>query len=154
MASDVYTHRWRTTIWSRVSVALAAGLALALALTLLLPAPTAEASKGCSVKNRATGRTYSTLQAAVDTAKPRATLRMMGVCRGETVIERTMKIIGVPTRARGLPRFTGVRRELVLDVREGARVELANLIVERGRAFRGAGIRKAALPTSPSIVCA
>ena len=91
---------------------------------------------------------------AVDTAKPRATLRMMGVCRGETVIERTMKILGVPTRARGLPRFTGVRRELILDVREGARVELANLIVERGRAFRGAGLRKAALPTSPSIVCA
>ena len=55
---------------------LAGIVALAFVLTLDAGSVTA-ASKGCSVKNNATGRTYSTLQAAVDTAKPRATLRVM-----------------------------------------------------------------------------
>ncbi len=132
--------RGRPTTSSWLPIILAAELTLALIAALTLPASATAASKGCSVKNAATGRTYSTLQAAVDAAKPRATLLVRGTCVGQTVVSKRLTITGVETRRTGEPRLSGAGKVRVLVVKRRAWVKLSDLAVVRGRARRGAGI--------------
>ncbi len=98
------------------------------------------ATNGCSVKNKATGRTYSTLQAAVNAARPKATLLVRGTCKGGTVISRSLTITGAKTKRTGIPTLTGAHRHRVLNIRRHVTVRLTGLQVIRGRAIRGAGI--------------
>ncbi len=118
---------------------LAALVAFAL-VTSLGTTSVSAASKGCSVKNKANGRTYSTLQAAVNAAKKGAHLTVKGTCKGGTVISKSLTITGVRTRKSGHPTLSGADRVRVLKIDMGARVKLGDLAVVRGRASVGAGI--------------
>ena len=133
MATDATSQWWRAVTAARLAAALATGLALALALTLMLPAPTAEAATGCSVKTKATGSTYGTLQRAVDAARPRQTLLVRGTCEGPVVIRKSLSIAGVTTRA-GRPRLVDGAPMLV--VQRGHTVYLRNL------KFRPRGLKR------------
>lgn len=102
-----------------------AALVVVALLVALIIVPASAASKDCSVKNKATGRTYGTLQAAVNAAKPWATLHVHGTCRGTTVIDRSLQIRGVTTRSRGAPRLTDGAP--MVTVQRGHTVSLADI---------------------------
>ncbi len=116
-------------------------LVMVVLLTTLIVVPASAASKDCSVKNKANGRTYSTLQAAVSAAKKGAHLTVMGTCRGGTVISKNLTVVGIKTKRTGQPRLSGAGKVRVLDVRKGVRVKVQHLAVVAGRASKGAGIR-------------
>ena len=102
---------------------------------------TAAASSGCSVKNVATGRTYSTLHAAAKAARPQARLLVRGTCRGKSVITKPMTIHGVTTKRWGKPVLDGAGRTRVLVVTRKAKVEVLTLTVRNGEdEGRGGGI--------------
>ncbi len=80
-----------TSIAALLRAALAVLVMVGLLLALIA-GPAWASSKDCSVKNKATGRTYSTLQAAVNASKPWATLLVRGTCRGETIVDRSLQM--------------------------------------------------------------
>ncbi len=118
---------------------LAALVALALIMSLGATSVSA-ASKGCSVKDKATGRTYSTLQAAAKAARPKATLLVRGTCHGRTVIDKDLTIKGVrnarwgaPVLAAGAPSRPSADRRTGLEVRPTARVTVEAVVIRGGR---------------------
>jgi len=132
---------WRTESSSGFVVALAAAVAVALALTLALPSPAAaNSATDCRVRNLGSGRTFTSVQKAVDAARRGARLTVRGTCTGATVIRRSIAITGVETKRWGPPLLSGGGKARVLKISNGARVKLSDLAVVRGRAVVGAGI--------------
>ncbi len=110
---------------------LAALVVVALLITLTV-VPASAASRGCSVKDKATRRTYSTLQAAVNGARPKATLLVRGTCRGKTIVRKSLRIKGVRNARWGMPRLR-TNGTPVLVVERGSRTRVASLLIERGK---------------------
>ena len=149
------THR----IWRSLGVT---SVALTLVMTVGATSASAASPTACRVQNQDTGKTFTALQAAVDAARPGDRLTVRGICRGTTVIDRDLVIAGIRTGDSGKPTLSGASRETierrrsgkdyncgfengqrvrVVEVTAGARVTLRDLVITRGRAVRGAGIR-------------
>lgn len=96
-------------------------------LAVLIAGPASASSKGCSVKNKATGWDYSSLQGAVNAAKPKATLLVRGTCPEKTVIRRDVRVKGVP----GLGR--AVAHVGALTIERGARATVRSLAIRNSR---------------------
>jgi hypothetical protein len=78
------------------------------ALALALAAPNAAAAApACLVTNGHTGKTYGSLQEAVDAAKARATLRVSGTCYGDTEIDKSLTIEGESSSESGPATLNG-----------------------------------------------
>ncbi len=123
-----------TLLHSMLVAVVAAALLLA-----LIAGPASASSKGCSVKNKATGRTYSTLQAAVNVARTKATLLVRGTCRGSTDIRKSLRIEGVPGGGWGVPSLLA-GDTAALTVGRGARVTATSVVISRGVVNRGTAI--------------
>ena len=105
-------------------------------------APAAGASvKSCRVTNADSGQTHTRAQHAVNAAKPGARLVVSGICYGGTVIDRDLVLEGFQTADSGRPMLSGAGRVRVLTIESGVRVKVRGLVILRGQAFRGAGIR-------------
>lgn len=118
-------------------------LAAMLALTFgsaLAASPTVAASR-CRVTNRDMRQTFPTLQPAVDAARRGDRLTVTGICHGGTVIDKDLVIEGSRTRTSGPPTLSGHGRTRVLDVHKDATVRLLSLVIMRGEARWGGGIR-------------
>lgn len=88
----------------------------------------------------------SNLQAAIDRARSGDTLRIRGTCRGQFVIDRSLRLVGPDSRDRAT--IAAGREGRVLDVSgtedRQIRVTLVNLRVVRGEVSgRGGGLRSA-----------
>ena len=118
----------------------AAMAALALQVTLGATSASAAKSTTCSVMNTDRGEAYTRLQAAVDAARPGAHLVVKGTCLGGTVIDKSLVIDGIWTRASGKPTLTGHGESRVMDVGKRVRVSLRGLVITDGRAVWGGGI--------------
>jgi hypothetical protein len=114
-------------------------VAAIVALTLV-PAPAAAANTDCKATIASTGRTYSSLQAAVNAARPRARIIVKGKCYGTTVIAKRLTITGTETERTGKPVLTGRNEVKVLRLMPTAKVRLKGLTVQYGGGkFRNAG---------------
>ena len=108
---------------------------VALALVMALGATSASAaSLDCRVQNTDTGKTYTALQAAVDSARKGDRLTVGGECHGGTFIDKSLVIEGVETPTSGRPVLDGDRRTRVALVSEGVRVTMRGLFIQGGSA--------------------
>ena len=145
MTTDSMLSSWSGTPGSRLLGVFAAGLALALALALTLPPPTTTATSGCSVKNTSTGRTYATLQRAVNAARPSQALLVRGTCRGRTVIGKDLTVVGRKTRGWGAPRLVASNLKYpVVTIARGARVTIRSLAILHGKGVHNRGVARLA----------
>ena len=132
------SHSPGTHGWSRLLVAAALVIVL---ITSLEANPAAASGRPCRVTDTAGGQTYARLQQAVNGARSGARLTVTGVCHGGTVIDKDLVIEGSRTRTSGPPTLSGHGRTRVLDVHKGATVRLLSLVIMRGEARWGGGIR-------------
>ena len=86
----------------------------------------------CRVQNTDTGKTYQTLQAAVDAASTGDRLTVKGTCVGGTVIDRNLVIEGIRTTTTGKPTLSGAGKVRVVETVKGVRVMLLGLVLMRG----------------------
>ncbi len=131
MSTDTGTHHLDTHGWLRLLVATA--LVLVLILTLEASPAAGALAKACRVRNADTGRGYATLQQAVDAARRGDRLTVRGICRGTTVIDKDLVIVGERTESSGKPTLSGAGKTRVVTVEARARVRMAGLIVLRGK---------------------
>jgi len=114
--------------------------AIALAGALLaLPGAAGAAVSGCKVSNESAHTRHHSLQAAVDSAAAGDQLRVAGVCVGSTVVDRDLVIRGVRAASSGQPILDGGHAGRVLQIRRGAIVDVADLMIRHGRAGSGFG---------------
>ena len=119
----------------RTAVRLAA-LAVASTLILAVPAaPTLGAGTACSVTNRRSGKTFTTLLSAVIKAKANDSLTLAGTCAGGVGITRPLTITGV--RGAGTPTVDANGGGIGISAGSGAKVTLVKLTI---RGARGAGM--------------
>ena len=112
---------------------LAALVAVSACITTLGASPASAAKpRGCQVRNEATGRTHTRLQAAVDAATSGQTLTVMGTCIGLTDIRKDIVIRGVQNPRWGRPILDGARQTRVLYVRRVATLTVETLTIQRG----------------------
>jgi hypothetical protein len=135
-------------IWRLV----AAVMALVVVTTLGATSVSAASPTACRVQNTMTGKTYTALQQAVDAARQRDRLTVKGVCVGKTVIDKDLVITGERTERTVKPVLSGAGKVRVLEIKQGARVSLRDLVITRGLAVRGAGIRNRGRLTLRDVV--
>lgn len=116
----------------RLSELLTVALLLLLAQMMAVTPAVAAPAKACRVTDLDSAQTYSRLQPAVEAAKPHARLVVRGTCRGGTLIDADLSIVGTPTVRSGKPTLAGTRDGSVLTVQHSA-VVIKNLTVEGGR---------------------
>jgi hypothetical protein len=115
-------------IWRSLATAI-----VALALLMALGATSASAAApDCRVQNTITGKTYKALQPAVDAAKRGDRLTVKGLCRGGTVIDGDLVIVGLQTPTSVTSTLSGVGRTRVVKVEVGVRVKMRSLVIVRG----------------------
>jgi hypothetical protein len=86
--------------------------------TLVIFAPAAvSAAPSCAVSNARTDKGYSSLQAAVNAAKPRDTLEVTGRCVGSTTVAKDITIKG--EAGPGFPTLDGGRVGTVVHITRG-----------------------------------
>src|SRR6266487_2191354 len=93
------------------ALALAAGMLVSLAPTAVGAAPS------CAVSNTRTQKSYDSLQAGVDAAKPRDTLEVSGRCFGSTTVTKDITIQGAA--GPGIPTLDGDRAGTVIHITRG-----------------------------------
>jgi nitrous oxidase accessory protein NosD len=94
-----------------VALALAVGILVSLAPTAVGAAPS------CAVSNTRTQKSYDSLQAGVDAAKPRDTLEVSGRCVGSTTVAKDITIQGAA--GPGIPTLDGDRAGTVVHITRG-----------------------------------
>lgn len=116
------------------TVALLGSLSIALVATIGAPgASLAATTHPCRVTNVRTGVTYGVFQRAAAKAKDGDTLKLRGTCSGEVEILRDLTIVGVRTRATGVPTVTGNKKTRVMVLAYNVAVTLKNLVIRDGR---------------------
>jgi hypothetical protein len=95
--------------------------------------------KDCRVRNTEAGRTFTTLQQAVDAARRGERLTVRGTCLGGTVIDKSLVIEGVRAHP-GRATLRGGWKVRVLRVVAGATVRIESLTIRRGNHAHGGGI--------------
>lgn len=124
------------------TVALVGSLSIALVATIGVPgASLAATTPACRVTNVRTGVTYGVLQRASTKAKDGDTLKLRGTCSGLVRIEKDLTVVGVRSRATGVPTVTGHKKTRVLELAYDIKVTLKNLVIRDGRT--------AELPSTP-----
>jgi hypothetical protein len=118
------------------------GAVIAMSLLILTVGvePVTAASKACRVRNTHIGKSYSTLQAAIDAASKADRLLVSGTCIGTTIIGKDVVIAGTRNSHRGETTLSGGNRVRVLLIKIPARVRLRDLHVVRGNAKHGGAI--------------
>ena len=115
---------WRGLLASAVLLALIATLGAA---------PTSAGTPGdCVVRSGDGGRAYKRLQPAVSAARRGDRLTVRGTCRGTTVADRSLVIVGVRNQRLGRPILSGAGKVRVLRVERGVSVEVRSLAILRG----------------------
>jgi peptidoglycan/xylan/chitin deacetylase (PgdA/CDA1 family) len=94
----------------------------------------------CHVRDHENGRVSGSLQAAVDAARRGHHLSVRGICRGTTIIDKSLRIRGVSDDDSGPPTLHGRRRGTVVTIAAGVTVTLRDIGLVRGKARRGGGI--------------
>ena len=117
---------------------LATVMALALLMTLGATSASAASPTACRVRNTDTGKTYETLQAAVDAAREDDRLTVQGTCVGTTDIDVKLVIEGVRTETSGKPTLSGAGKSRVATITKGVRVRMRSLEIVRGAVSKGA----------------
>jgi predicted outer membrane repeat protein len=101
-------------------------------LAVLAPSAGATAGAPCRVTNLSTGQVYtgtgSNLETAIDAAMPGTKLRIRGLCVGNYLIAKNLKLIGWPTAAYPTPTLDGNASGTVLTVNAGS-VRLRDLTI-------------------------
>jgi parallel beta helix pectate lyase-like protein len=103
-----------------------AACAFVVALIALSAVPPPALAGSCAVEDAETGQTYTSLQAAVNSAKAGDTLMIAGTCAGETTLDRDLALEGV-VAATGKPTLLGM-----VSVREGLTISLTHLKLVSG----------------------
>ena len=116
---------------SRMTIA--AIVVLAVAVTLGAAPASAGTPGDCVVRNGRVDRAYKRLQPAVDAARRGDRLTVRGTCRGSTIIDRKLAIVGVPSQELGRPILSGAGKGRVLRVEPGILVRVQDLVVLRGK---------------------
>jgi hypothetical protein len=121
----------------------AAIFAVTLTMAQTIPA-SAGSPTDCRVRNTVTGKTYTAPQAAVDAAKRGDRLTVRGTCRGRTIIDRSIVIVGVPEAdPRRPPTLTGGNKAWVIVLRKALKVRIGGLRIQgtEDPCYAGQGIR-------------
>lgn len=116
-----------------------AASALAGALLAWPGAAAVAAGRDCKVTNVRAHTHHQSLQAAVDSADAGDRLRVAGICRGSTVVDRNLAIRGVRTATSGRPILDGGHAGRVLRITVGVVVDLKDLVIRRGEAVGDVG---------------
>ena len=112
-----------------------------LAIAVMLGAAPASAGTpgDCVVRNGSNGRAYQRLQPAVEAARRGDKLTVRGTCRGSTIVDRKLAIVGVPSQEFGRPILSGTGKGRVLRVEPGIIVRVQDLVVLRGKLLTSRG---------------
>jgi hypothetical protein len=128
---------------SRLQRALAAAVSAALLVATLGVSTTLAGTPGdCVVRND--GRAYKRLQPAVEAARRGDKLTVRGTCRGSTIVDRSIVIVGVRSRSLGQPILSGNGKTRVLRVEPGVGVTVRSLAIVRGKSVVATGDPSAA----------
>lgn len=111
------------------------------AVMLALPGA-ALAEVGCTVTNARTAHTSKTLGEAVEAAKAGDTLKVQGVCRGDSTVTKSLTIEGISSSKTGPATLDGEgEKGSVLAIEAAKIVKLTGLtITDGGYTFAGAGV--------------
>lgn len=120
--------RWVLTRKVRLAVATAVGLLAPLAGALVTPAHAATVS--CPSAN---------LQTEINAAPPGSTIFLSGTCTGQFVINKSLRLVGLPATLDGADGGT------VVSVESGANVRFDRLTIQHGRGFQGGVLNKGTL---------
>ena len=112
--------RWVLRRKVRVAVATAVGLLAPLTGALVTPAHAATVS--CPSAN---------LQTAINAAPPGSTIHLSGTCIGQFVINKSLRLVGLPAT------LDGANGGTVVSVGSGANVRFDALTIQHGRGFQG-----------------
>jgi hypothetical protein len=93
----------------------------------------------CLVRSGRMDRAYKRLQPAVDAARRGDRLTVRGTCRGSTIIDRKLAIVGVSSQELGRPILSGAGKGRVLRVEPGIRVKVQDLVILRGKMLAARG---------------
>lgn len=116
------------------TMAVVGSLSIALVATIGAPGASLSATTHpCRVTNVRTGVTYGVFQRASTRAKDGDTLRLRGTCSGQVEIRKDLTVVGVRTRATGVPTVTGNKKTRVLLLGYDVTVTLKNLVIRDGR---------------------
>ena len=134
------THHLATRrIQARSRIAIATIVVLVVGMTLAA-APTSAGTPGdCVVRNGRTDRAFKRLQPAVDAARRGDKLTVRGTCRGSTIVDRKLAIVGVTSQEFGRPILSGAGKGRVLRVEPGIVVKVQDLVILRGKMLTSRG---------------
>jgi len=116
---------------------------LALVVAGILASGSASAQTGpeCEVLNARTHSHFTELQPAVDAARPGDTLKVKGVCYGETKISKNLTLVGINTgKSKAELSGEGHIWGSVVTIDSGAKVNITGLVITYGDCERGGGI--------------
>jgi hypothetical protein len=117
--------------------------------------PAAAASRACLVRDPADGRTFASLQRAVDASRPGQTLLTQGTCRGQVVIDKDLRIMGMETAGRrAVLRWApeGTRAAgTAVKVGPDARVVFSDLTINGHEDGRGFGVENQGMLTFHAV---
>jgi hypothetical protein len=120
-------------------MAMATIVVLVVGMTLGVATASAGTPGDCVVRNGRTDRAYKRLQPAVEAARRGDRLTVRGTCRGSTIVDRKLAIVGVPSQELGRPILSGAGKGRVLRVEPGITVRLQDLVVLRGKMLTSRG---------------
>jgi hypothetical protein len=120
-------------------VPVAAVVVLAFAVTLGAAPALAGTPGDCVVRNGDRGRAYKRLQPAVEAARRGDKLTVRGTCRGSTIIDRKLAIVGVTSQELGRPILSGAGKGRVLRVEPGISVKVQDIVILRGKMLTSRG---------------
>ena len=86
----------------------------------------------CRIVNVRTGTAYTGTYDAVGGAQSGDKLRLRGICRGITKIDRDLTIVGVRPRGAPRPTLSGNDASTVLSIGPGTRVEIRGIVIRDG----------------------
>jgi predicted outer membrane repeat protein len=117
-----------TRVWRPVAALL---VAVALVAMLGVTSVSATSATACRVQNTDTGKSFTALQPAVDAAKRGDRLTVRGTCRGRTIIDRSIVIVGVPEAdPKRSPTLSGGDDARVIVVRKALKVRIEGLRIQ------------------------
>ena len=123
------THGPRATgVWRPIAAPI---VALALVAMLGVTSVSATSATACRVQNTDMGKSFTALQPAVDAAKRGDRLTVRGTCRGRTIIDRSIVIVGVPEAdPKRSPTISGGDDARVIVVRKALKVRIEGLRIQ------------------------
>ena len=132
-------HPGKRRLNGRARVAIATIVVLVIGMTLGVATASAGTPGDCVVRNGRTDRAYKRLQPAVEAARRGDRLTVRGTCRGSTIVDRKLAIVGIPSQELGRPILSGSGKGRVLRVEPGIRVKVQDLVILRGKMLADRG---------------